>query len=202
MLNHQFFAAMLCEADPNALAQHSVLNHHANGMDYLCLHRTPELTVKVYLIEKPENANDGYLINPHTHCYDFGTVVLSGALEHIRFEQGLKSFSRPPSHDCFAYERGKDPQKLAEAWLNARPEFHSVKDTYWVNTREVHTLRMLEDRKGPVVLGLVQLSDKRATSRLYLEPGSEFRRPDSRVPTVAEYQERAARVRSLVREFC
>lgn len=201
MLNHTFFSAMLSEADPNALAQHSVLNHHANGMDYLCLHRTPELTVKVYLIEKPENANDGFLVNPHTHRYDFGTVVLAGALEHVRVdvaeprETGLK-------YDRYIYEPGAAPQLRDCVSLRWRPERHSVKDTYWVNTREIHTLRMLGADPAPVVLGLIQLSDTRQTSRLYLRPTSTFRRPDSRVPTVREYQERAARVRSLMREFC
>ena len=46
-MNRQFFTQMLQQASPDELAQHSMLNHHADGMDYICLHRSPKLTVKI-----------------------------------------------------------------------------------------------------------------------------------------------------------
>lgn len=65
----------------------SRINHHTDGMDYLCLLRTPKLTVKLYCIRNTaKNANSGYLVHPHNHRYGFTSVLLSGELEHIRFE--------------------------------------------------------------------------------------------------------------------
>ena len=47
MLDRKFFAQMLREVSPAEAMPHSVINHHVNGMDYLCLHRSDKLTVKL-----------------------------------------------------------------------------------------------------------------------------------------------------------
>jgi hypothetical protein len=65
---------MLIELDHIAAAQNSVINHHVEGMEYLCLHRSDKLTVKLYFID-PERMRQQvpgtYLVTPHTHRYSF-----------------------------------------------------------------------------------------------------------------------------------
>lgn len=69
------------------ICANSFRNFHAKGLDYICLHRSPSLTVKAYffdgdLKDVPE------IVVPHDHRYDFKTKVLSGALTDVQFREG------------------------------------------------------------------------------------------------------------------
>jgi hypothetical protein len=58
---------------------HSFRDFHVKGFDYICLKRSAEETVKLYVFED-DIANAGEVVNPHDHRYDFHTDVLAGEL--------------------------------------------------------------------------------------------------------------------------
>lgn len=187
MLNRQFFEQLLIEMDPAKMAAHSKLNHHVNGMDYLCLHRSEKLTAKLYLIQEPRNQHSGYLVHPHSHRYSFGSVVLHGGLEHIRFERSF----RKAIGDWSEHRYDPDTKQLKwmrQVTLDKTIERHEKGSSYWVEPHEIHTLRLAEG-KGPVLIGLVQFEDTSRTSDLYLPNGRDFVRSNERVPTPAKTEE-------------
>lgn len=72
--------------DLDIALEHSYKDFHAKGLDYICLKRTPERTVKVYffdgdLTKLPE------VVNPHDHRYAFETTVLAGGLTDYRYTE-------------------------------------------------------------------------------------------------------------------
>lgn len=109
MLSIRRLAQKLVEqARPTALLPHSRHNHHVRGLDYVCLHRSPELTVKAYIFDKPQHAvqhteNDTWLVWPHNHRYAFDHLTLTGRIDNI-----IVDFAEPGSHtvpvDIIAYD--------------------------------------------------------------------------------------------------
>lgn len=65
-----------------AMAVNSYRDFHAPGLDYLCLHRSPAMTVKAYFFDR---GAVGAPVMPHNHRYDFYTQVLAGHCVHTRF---------------------------------------------------------------------------------------------------------------------
>ncbi|ATI15711.1 hypothetical protein [Bordetella phage vB_BbrM_PHB04] len=178
------FKTLLEQMDPVEMAQHSTINHHVDGMQYLCLHRSPKLTAKIYLIEQPTNPNSGFLVHPHSHRYPFSSVVLAGQLEHIRFlEMDGASWVR------YSY-RAESRQRLYDracGLLVHRIEPHHRGSSYFVQPYEIHTLRMITEPAKPVMIGLMQFADTQPTSELYLPDGmDEVAYPQSRQPTAIE----------------
>lgn len=182
------------------VAANSTINHHANGMDYLCLHRDPlGETVKLYLIEKPMEVvgNSGFLIHPHTHRYPFSTAVLHGAVEHLRFNA-----RHDKCGDWTEYAYSGDTRRLGkpvDCFIDpVTREFHEVGGKYFVDIDEIHTLRMVDSR--PLLLGLVQYPDVDKNSIIYLPEGKNMDFPDSRRPTVEEVIRLRDRCIELIRE--
>lgn len=196
-LDPKMFIQLLNELDVEEAAQHSCANHHVNGMNYLCLSRTKDFTIKLYMMEQPINPNSGYLVNPHSHRYDFASVLLRGNLEHIRFYNRQYDWNR--NDKCSKYivhaysmETG-ELSALGEELLVARPEIIKEGQSYWVDHTETHTLKTVPDR-GPLVLGLMQFKDVQKHSMLYL-PSNHMAKPTTMKigPAHAE----ALRVRAL-----
>ena len=215
-LTSSLFHTLLQTMNPEKMAEHSVLKHHADCLDYLCLHRSEDLTVKLYLIEKPENTNSGFLVNPHSHRYAFSSIMLAGSLQHLRLTPA--GWINNP-HDSAEFEipfdlnsqliraDGKlwgeveyNPDSRVrvdkDTWYGLYPTSRKIVtagDTYFVKPHEIHTLKMLpEISPGPVLIGLVQFKNERETSRLFLPKQSRYddhphmEYPASRVPDIEE----------------
>jgi hypothetical protein len=81
---------VLNEDDCAEMISNSYKNFHCKGLDYLCLTRSPAVTVKAYFFDGdvrqlPE------VVSPHNHRYDFLSVVLAGSVEnrtYIRSKHG------------------------------------------------------------------------------------------------------------------
>lgn len=181
-MNLNMFRTMLLELDPTEAAENSFLNHHVEGMDYLCLHRSDKLTVKLYFIEPERIAvrPGAFLVTPHTHRYAFESTVLSGSLVHDLFEENdghtyARSIYEPETKTRIANGFCDLSSKNATAY--------GVGGSYWVRTEDVHTLLVPSD---PVLLGLVQFADTAKTSTVYVRYGSEIKYPESRKPTPLE----------------
>lgn len=182
-MNFPCFRMLLQRMDVQEQARHSTINHHAEGMDYLCLHRSSTLTIKIYLMERPVNTNSGYLVNPHSHRYAFSSALLRGCLHHIRFieargdDWGRHSYCSDSKRHTYQYDTTLVPYTT---------EFHENGSTYYVDPDEIHTLKLIE-HTGPVMIGLMQYADVRERTELYLPPGTaSVKYPESHRPSSAE----------------
>jgi hypothetical protein len=184
-LDPGLFRVMLEQMDVEAMACHSSINHHVNGMNYLCLSRSEALTVKLYLMEEPRNDNSGFLVNPHSHRYAFSSIVLAGALAHLRFMPSYATDARAWGRYEYHAET-RERTKLCAASLHREVESCPVGTCYFVEPHEIHTLHV--DPASPLLLGLVQFADEGTTSDLYLPmaDNGEMAMPQTRRPTVAE----------------
>lgn len=182
MNNREIFRMLLQQMDPAEMAQHSTINHHVDGMQYLCLHRSPKLTAKIYLIEQPINPNSGYLVHPHTHRYAFSSTVLTGELMHLRFLEMEGNAWRRYSYRAESRSRQHESNC---SLFSYRREHHTSGSSYFVQPHEIHTLRMLPESGQPTMIGLFQLADTQSASRLYLPPDmDEVAYPNSKQPDV------------------
>jgi len=69
-----------------AMCANSYRDFHAKGLDYLCLHRSEEVTLKAYFFEG-ECLESPELIVPHDHRYGFVTHVLASHLVERRWAE-------------------------------------------------------------------------------------------------------------------
>lgn len=181
MKRHEF-KQLLLDLNPQTVAEHSSFNHHVHGMDYLCLHRSEKLTVKLYFIDPARlTARAGEaLVTPRTHRYAFESTVLAGELTHKTFHEkdGMCQF------DKFAYEPASRMRVgMGCVRLQRASEITHQPDenpSYWVNTETIHTLVVPRE---PVLLGLVQFADTVPTSTVYIRQGSEMKFVESQTPT-------------------
>jgi hypothetical protein len=165
------------------LANSSVMNHHADGMHYLCLQRTETHTVKIYYIPKPVNNNGGFLVNPHNHRYKFSSVVMSGALQHLRFSESENKHGDQYVKNRYFWET-KEVKRQGMRYIYAyRDDLVTEGGTYTVTPDEIHTLKILK----PTIIALSQEADTDDEAYIYIRPGQNFRKPRSRPMTPNEY---------------
>jgi len=84
------------------ICANSYRNFHAKGLDYLCLLRSPSLTIKAYFFEGdltklPE------IVVPHDHRYPFTTQVLSGRMANRNYREVLDGDDDMQMYQCFNY---------------------------------------------------------------------------------------------------
>jgi hypothetical protein len=189
------FLQLLEEMPVAELYRFSTINHHANGMDYLCLQRDDRVTLKIYLIRGMPKENGGFLINPHSHRYSFMSSVLCGSLRHYLFKEAPDAKKRDREWVKHVYRAdepvGRRMQEVGEIGLEVKSalvhQAHPGMDTYFVDPSEIHTLEMIQDRV-PTMIGLIQHSDVSDTSELYTKIDGKMILPDSRKPTYKEAQ--------------
>lgn len=181
--------------NPDAGAKHSVFKHHVDCLDYLCLLRTPELTIKLYLMEQPVNGPLGYLVAPHTHRYAFDTLVLHGRLEHVRFT------ARPG----FGWREGvyepdtKAWRPITECTLDREVVTVQRGQSYYMHHDQIHSLKVREN-DGPVLLALAQYHDVQNSSRMFIPDHYNIEFPKSRTPLLGEYVAKLHTARELMTE--
>lgn len=144
--------------DPlDKIAANSFRNFHAKGLDYLCLHRSPELTIKAYFYEAGQDSAPE-LVCPHDHRYPFSTHVLAGRSGHIRYRERLLG---EPTHELFQWRTplngGDGFTWHHEARLEtvSHDRFASG-SSYWCDHDEIHTITI---NRADTVLLLYQHAD-------------------------------------------
>lgn len=179
----------------------SRIDHHTPGLNYLNLQRSDKFTLKLYLIEGLNNNNGGYLIHPHSHRYDFNTIVMAGQIRNVVLNDegitdalGDKKGRIPMARYDYSHEEGigKKPEKT---FLRLDEELSRVyvrDEGYLLNTTQIHTLETFD---MPTLLCLSQFEDKQQTSSIYLPPKVKLEPPTGRVPTFEETE--TLRVRCL-----
>lgn len=145
--------------DIETIASNSFRNFHAKGLDYLCLHRSPILTLKAYFYEQGHESTPE-VVCPHDHRYPFSTHVLAGRSGHIRYQEWVPGLYTP-THERFEWRtplnggNGFTWSREATLKVTGREEY-SKGDSYWCNPDEVHTITI---NRSDTVLLLYQHAD-------------------------------------------
>lgn len=179
----------------------SRIDHHTPGLNYLNLQRSDKFTLKLYLIEGLNNNNGGYLIHPHSHRYDFNTIVMAGEIRNVVLDDegilgalGSRKGRIPMARFNYSHEEGISA-KSEKTYLRVNEELSRIygrDESYLLDTSHIHTLETFD---MPTLLCLSQFDDKQQTSSIYLPPKTKLEPPTGRVPTLEETE--ALRVRCL-----
>lgn len=174
---HNLMESLLEKGDYDV--DNSFENFHARGVYYVCLLRSPKLTIKLYhfVPEELEPLIDKWgrhiLVNPHTHRYDFQTLVLEGGMTNITYSDipGLGS-----SNDHKVYYKGKFENGLSDGlpkmWpatsisvLPYREQDLRPGDYYNCRINDIHSIAVHPWRK--TTLAVFQYYDKVSHNYLY-----------------------------------
>jgi hypothetical protein len=138
----------------------SYKNFHAKGLHYICLERSPLVTLKAYFFEDDISSAPEVAV-PHNHRYDFTSEVLAGELTDIEYA---------------AMDALGDRSSVAQQWsyltpLNGGNGFTWEKEVslFKTNTRikkpgeilltQSHKIHTIKVKRGTVLL-LTQMQDK------------------------------------------
>lgn len=146
------------------IAAHSFKDYHVKGFDYLCLHRSPELTLKVYVFDGVV-AEAAEVVMPHDHRYGFDTIVLAGQVTNFKFAavaNGCDSHPHVARYERFAYQtplnNGSGFSWESTAWLwRHRRQTYGRGRRYRQGYRDLHTIRVAGSE---TVLMLIQYTDQ------------------------------------------
>jgi hypothetical protein len=132
--------------DLDTIAGNSFRNFHAKGLDYLCIFRSEELTIKAYFYDIADDSSPE-IICPHDHRYPFATKILAGRSEHIRYssEPNVSPFAE--KYQMFTWmtplNGGDGFSWHSERRLTARPrEYYRDGQMYFCDPSEIHTIRI------------------------------------------------------------
>lgn len=155
-------------------AQNSFRHFHAKGLTYVNLLRTTDLSVKLYITEPGTKHNDqGYLVNPHTHRYNFFTHVLEGWMENVMFDQIPHRGGSPVEewwhfNYCtpLAGEEGAGFTRLGLEFMSpvSTQQLHAG-GSYYLDCSQIHTIRVAPDTR--TVLLLAQFRDVQQNTAFY-----------------------------------
>ena len=184
----------LLNLDMNESIKHSVMDHHVPGLHYLNIERSDKFTLKLYLLDGAKNNQSGFLIHPHSHRYNFNTVVLAGRVKNVIFQEaGLPAFhdDLPMVRMKYSPEKGLEedagkPLLLRRDMSSADAGVFGPGQTYFLFANQIHTLEVMP---GKTLLCLSQFEDVRDHSRLYLPPRHKLKPVTSRPATMPELQD-------------
>lgn len=142
------------------IIENSYKDFHAKGFDYLCFHRSPEITQKIYFFDG-DISQLPEVVNPHTHRYDFTTWCLSGEVENITYGAPSMIGMGEGTYQVFEYmtplNGGNGFTHVGEAELAVIDrQTYTPGAMYSMLHDEIHTIRMV---KNQTILLLNQLAD-------------------------------------------
>jgi hypothetical protein len=138
------------DIDMESVLANSYKDFHTKGFDYLCLHRDPGLTLKVYFFE--DGIQDmSEVVNPHDHRYDFATQCLSGVIRNRWYRGPRQNWAITRDYHLYhTYEwwtpllggngfeyvgTGRLKQVLARDYLPG--------EGYYMSHHELHTIQVM-----------------------------------------------------------
>ena len=178
-------------ADPEVIAANSFFDFHAKGLNYVCLHRSVERTLKVYFL--PETR--GGIVLPHDHLYSFTTRLLAGEVVDQRYCAGSIGAKRDRL-EWHSVLRGGDGFRRTGQVRRLRPtgRMHArAAGTRWAT--DANTIHTLKPRRWSII-ELVQGPTIKTVSHTYQPAGAKLPNLDGlyRKPSVDEV---LARLRTL-----
>lgn len=158
---------LLNQLDPQVAALNSFTHFHTRGLVYLNLHRSSDLTAKLYLIDPAvvQHQPSGYLVNPHDHAYRFHTLVAAGECTNYTFK--TDEWIDWHHHEFHSAMNG--PSKIvSRGTCGLVPMSNQIMqpgEGYYCDERTIHTIST-HPRKT-TVLFLLQYRDIRTPTNLY-----------------------------------
>jgi len=130
------------------MAANSYRDFHAKGLDYLCLLRTPELTLKAYFFEGDVSALPEVVV-PHDHRYPFETLVLAGRSRNRRYIRQARGLFGAAPYEAFDYMtplNGGDGFSWSETdWLLETEDSPYVAGEFYAQRAdEIHTIQVAD----------------------------------------------------------
>ena len=164
------------------LCNDSYFNFHTEGLTYINLFRDRQLTVKLYLFDDVKLNDQGFLVHPHNHSYNFYHKTLVGQIANSRFTVGgvdLTTRSGTPRWDVWQYDtplNGGDgvSQVDLQVGLTERREVLCAGAGYYLDHKEIHTIAPLSGDYAAAVL--VQYHDVSTLPTSLFVPAGE--KPD------------------------
>lgn len=149
------------------LIEHSYKDFHCEGLDYICLERSPDYTKKVYFFDRIKDLS---IVNPHNHGYDFVTTVLQGNLVDTKYDETTRVIVGGEHHKYWwntPLNGGKGFEFWGQVFLRERSYCKlGVGGEVSTDYRDIHTIHVTRD----TVLLLEQFEDKgpgRATNTYF-----------------------------------
>jgi hypothetical protein len=132
--------------DFDTIVSNSFQNFHAKGLDYLCLRRSEELTLKAYFYQNPD-AKSPEVVCPHDHRYPFLTTIVAGESTHIRYREYQRA-TPGPSYDHYQQFLWRTPLNGGDGFtwdgrvcLSRRStEEYKAGESYFCRADEIHTI--------------------------------------------------------------
>lgn len=149
-----------CDVDKVVL-DHSYRNFHAKGLDYLCLKRSEEHTIKVYFFDGDADLSAlPEIVMPHDHRYDFATVCIAGEVANKEFSR-CAQFPGAARYEEFSWDTpllgGSGFAHVGEAWLTeANVSDYRAGDRWRSGASIIHTLQI---RRAGSIIRLDQFHD-------------------------------------------
>lgn len=146
---------------------------HVKGIDYICLKRTPALTLKAYFFETgiqdlPE------VVNPHNHRYSFITECVSGLVRNKWFTKDPKNLRPGKYYSVFEWDTplngGKGFKYSHEAMLWQDGAYTAGPGCqYPMRHEELHTIQVLKPETCIVIAQREDVIPIGVTTRTYCE---------------------------------
>lgn len=140
-------------ASPVILNQ-SYRNFHAKGLDYLCLKRSSEHTIKVYFFDGDADLSAlPEIVMPHDHRYNFRTVCIAGEVSNLE-QSRCANFSGSDRYESFLWDTplngGAGFRHEGEAFLTHPHRSDYRAGEAWASSFDtIHTLRI--GRTGTII---------------------------------------------------
>lgn len=147
---------MVSDALMATMLQNSYRNFHAKWFDYLCLKRTPELTLKAYFFEG-DVSRLPEVVMPHDHRYAFQTYCLSGKVLDRSYHQvrdpRVRCLADVKPYDAFDYltplNGGSGFEWTEEVWLHCpwhKQLTRGPGGSYRHDPADIHTIQIAGDQ--------------------------------------------------------
>lgn len=148
--------------DVREAQNHSFKDYHVKGLDYLCLFRSNQLTLKAYFFDEGLENHDGY---PHTHRYSFMTRVLRGELKEDHYIEILRRGLPFVEYEYdTVLDNGEGFSLKRAVTLEQTTGCYAAGGTYFNGPHSIH---MLKDIAPKTVLLITQYADVEKTSLTY-----------------------------------
>lgn len=139
--------------------ENSFKDYHVKGFDYICLKRTPELTIKLYFFDG-DVSKLPEVVNPHDHRYNFRTRCLAGEVENSCYmvDQRGEVYNRFEYRTPLNGGDGFTWDGTTHLLEMSRKRYHAMQG-YNMQYEDIHTIRLVQNN---TILMLTQYEDEMA----------------------------------------
>jgi hypothetical protein len=173
-MHRPMVASIIADAIPEDVVANSFKDLHVKGFNYVCLHRSPKLTLKLYTFDG-DISQSLEVVNPHDHAYDFQTYLLAGEMHNDRYELGAHGSDVTTMHrfmwqtplnggNGFTWQGTEDLLKVETQKLTI------ANSSIWQNANDIHTIRIVRPRTALLLIQGADRPDIASTNMYSVSP--------------------------------